>query len=440
MISTTDVRVTARLSTRLITRPDEAYALARELAHVPRVALDLESDGLFAYHAGICLMQLAWGGDDAHIAIVDPLASADGARAASAQKPNVVLAALAGILGDEGPIKVVHDIAFDSRLIAEAGLVIGNVHDTSIAARMLGQTSTGLASVLELALGVRVSKALQHHDWRLRPLTEDMLAYLSSDVAHLEKLDDKLFGEARARGIEDEVLEETRHRIASSALATSTPDPRPPYARLKGIERVTGPELSIARRLAEVREREAARRDVPPHKVMPAEALLAVARSRPANVAQLLRMRGVPMGNPDAESFAEEVLRAVAAGMTDGEIPEAERALLRGPRVPPEVQKARRARESLVMAWRKAEAKRRGVDDQVVLPGHCVKDIAQLEGIEGRADLARVPGIGAFRVTRDGDAILRALRGEALAGGDAAAAAPAAEAAVDDADGTEEPT
>jgi hypothetical protein len=47
----------------------------------------------------------------------------------------------------------------------------------------------------------------------------------------------------------------------------------------------------------------------------------------------------------------------------------------------------------------------------VVLPGHCVKDAT-----DGNAttvnDLAQVPGIGAFRLARDGDAILRALRGD----------------------------
>jgi hypothetical protein len=46
-----------------------------------------------------------------------------------------------------------------------------------------------------------------------------------------------------------------------------------------------------------------------------------------------------------------------------------------------------------------------------VLPGHCVKDAVELD-LSAASDLARVPGVGAFRVARDGDAILRALRGE----------------------------
>jgi ribonuclease D len=59
--------------------------------------------------------------------------------------------------------------------------------------------------------------------------------------------------------------------------------------------------------------------------------------------------------------------------------------------------------------WRKAEAKRRSVTEQVVLPGHCLRDLAQAE-VQTVEDVARVEGIGEFRVRRDGEAIVRALR------------------------------
>jgi hypothetical protein len=47
----------------------------------------------------------------------------------------------------------------------------------------------------------------------------------------------------------------------------------------------------------------------------------------------------------------------------------------------------------------------------VVLPGHCLKDAADSEPA-GLDELARIPGLGAFRVERDGAAILRTLKGE----------------------------
>jgi hypothetical protein len=51
------------------------------------------------------------------------------------------------------------------------------------------------------------------------------------------------------------------------------------------------------------------------------------------------------------------------------------------------------------------------VDQQVVLPGHCLKEAAENQPA-GLDELARIPGIGAFRVERDGEAILRTLRGD----------------------------
>ena len=50
-----------------------------------------------------------------------------------------------------------------------------------------------------------------------------------------------------------------------------------------------------------------------------------------------------------------------------------------------------------------------GVDEQVVLPGHCLRDLADGAACDLDA-LARTPGIGRFRVDRDGDALLATLR------------------------------
>jgi ribonuclease D len=70
--------------------------------------------------------------------------------------------------------------------------------------------------------------------------------------------------------------------------------------------------------------------------------------------------------------------------------------------------KSRRDREARISAWRKAEAKARAVNEQVVLPGHCASDVVGLERLDHET-LAQVPGIGRFRVSRYGDAILAAL-------------------------------
>ena len=151
--------------------------------------------------------------------------------------------------------------------------------------------------------------------------------------------------------------------------------------------------------MADLREREAERRDVPPFKVAPNEALLAIAQVRPTTAADVARVRGIGTGTASGRRFAGEVAAAVASASET--LPDEERARFERVALPRDVVRARRERESRLVAWRRAEAKRRGVDEQVVLPGHCLKDAVDVE-VDGVDALSRVAGIGAFRVQRDG--------------------------------------
>jgi ribonuclease D len=382
---------------RVVTEKGELAGLARDAGHAERLAVDLEASGMFAYRARICTVQLAWQSAE-QVAVVDALtAPLDG---------------LGQLLGVDGPTKIVHDVAFDARLLAEVGVELGNVHDTAIAAHMLGRAATGLASLLASELGVQISKAMQHHDWRLRPLDDGMLTYLATDVAHLEALERVLWREVTERGVEDEVLEETRYRLSTAAAGARAPQDGPAYARMKGIARLPERDRAALRVLAELREHEAERRDVPPYRVASNETLIALAHARPATPGEVARMRGMANASPEARAFVDEVARGLAsAGET---LPEDERALFERPQMPAATAKARREREVRLLGWRRAEAKRRGVNEQVVLPGHCAKEAVDGD-IVGLEDLSRVRGIGAFRVHRDGDAIVRALRGEEVA-------------------------
>ncbi len=381
-------------SARIVASSVEVADLLGALAGCSRVGMDMEASGMFAYRARPCTMQLSWS-DGADIAVVDAL--------------SVSLDALGPLVAKTGPLKIVHDVAFDARLLAESGLELGRVHDTALAARMLGRTSTGLASLLESILGVKLSKEMQQHDWRKRPLEGAALTYLASDVASLERLDDALWSEVVERGIEQEVAEETEYRLQSAIAASRTPQRGPAYLRVRGVDRLGTRELAVLREIAELREQEAERRDVPPHRVISSDALLEIARRRPATVQEIGRMRGAPMSSAAGRAFVANVARAVAgAGST---VPEEELASLQRPRVPSAIHRARREREGRLLAWRRAEAVRRGVDEQVVLPGHCVRDAVDCE-TEVVEQLAQIPGIGAFRVERSGEAILRALRGD----------------------------
>lgn len=382
--------------TKLVASDQQLAAAASRLAEHDTIAIDIESNGLFKYKATLCTLQIA---SPSEIVIVDAL--------------SVRLGPLRDALGPSGPKKVIHDIAFDARILTEAGILLGNVFDTSIAARMLGRTATGLASLLG-ELGVTVDKKLQHHDWTERPITAEQLRYLSDDVAHLTDLADKLSAELRERGIEEAVEEETRYRLAQAIASIEVVDRRPPYVRLKGVDRVPEADLPILRRLAELREAKAREIDVPPYKVLAPDVLFAIARAKPRTLDELAQVKGATSGQR-ARSMAAAMLEAVAGGLADVEIPREERAMLERPRLPPAIAKARRAREASLTAWRRATAKTRAVDEQVVLPGHCLQDLADLDASKLDDEqltqaITGVKGVGAFRVARDGEAIREALR------------------------------
>jgi ribonuclease D len=376
----------------LISTEPELRTLAERLAKTPRIAIDIESNGLFKYRASLCTLQIAVPGEAP--LVVDTLA--------------VSLTPLQHVLSAAGPRKIVHDIAFDARILAESGCVLGNVFDTSLSARMLGRQQAGLASLLQSELGVTVDKKLQHHDWTERPITAEQLQYLADDVAHLPALAAKLEAEVAEKGIRDELEEETRYRLGQAEASVLAGDPRPFYTRLKGIDKVPAEELPLLRRLADAREAEAKALDVPPYKVIGPDVLFAIAKARPRTMADLEKVKNALAGHR-ARAIAPKLLAAVAAGLADGAIPEADRAFLERPRLPAGIAKARRAREHRLNAWRRAEAKKRGVDEQVVLPGHCLQDLADLNDGATLEDISAIPGIGAFRVARDGAAIVDAL-------------------------------
>lgn len=373
----------------LVSTASELAALADELAAKSPIALDIESNGLFKYRAALCTLQLATT-EAAHV--VDSLA--------------IPLTPLGALLSVNGPRKIVHDIAFDARILAESGIILGNVFDTSLAARLLGRQATGLASLLQSELGITVDKKLQHHDWTERPIEPHQLVYLEGDVIHLPPLAAKLQLEIEAKGIAAELEEETRYRLAQAAASVEAGDPRPPYVRLKGIDKVPREEIAILRHVAEVREAEAKNLDVPPYKVVGPDVLFAIAKAKPRSEGDLAKVKG--FAGHRARAIATKMLFAVQRGLDDPTIPAADEHFLERPRLPAAIAKARRGREHRLNAWRRAEAKKRGVDEQVVMPGHCLQDLADLDAAT-LADVAAVPGIGAFRVERDGEALVAAL-------------------------------
>ncbi len=258
-------------------------AWCARLRDEPILALDVESNGLFAFEPELCVVQLSTRGD---VVVVDTLVA----------DPSC----LADLIGPGGPLVVLHDLGFDARMLSRAGAPLHRVADTALAAAFLGRSSTGLGAVLASELGVDHDKTLQHHDWRARPLDARALRYLSGDVAHLLPLWDKLSAEVAAKGIASELAEETRHRLAEAQAPAE--DARPPLLRVKGVDRLPVADLPLLRALLEARDDLARQLDVPPFKVLANDALVAAAQRRPRSVGELARIDGAHRGRARALS------------------------------------------------------------------------------------------------------------------------------------------
>lgn len=364
--------------TIVVTEPDALARLIARLGDAPRIAVDAEGNGMHAYRARLCTLQLAWrDGEAIAAAVVDTL--------------TVDPAPLAELLGPAGPVKVLHDLTFDARILVDHGITLGNVEDTSVAARFLDETSTGLSSLAERHLGVSLSKGLQQHDWSRRPLEDEHLAYLAGDVIHLLDLADALAARVAALDIAPEVALECEYKLATGLEPPSSP---PDYTRAKGYRDLKPTDQAILRRLFAARDAIAAGDDVPPHRIAPTPVLMEIARRRPRQGPDLRRLcRG------RAARHVRTWLEAVQAGLADGAPPAEEQP--QEVTLDRETITRRREIERALTRWRRAEAARRGISEQVVLPGHCVGPLvtALLEGAPAEV-VGMVRGLGALRVDR----------------------------------------
>ena len=355
-----------------------------EAASARRVAVDVESNGLYVYQQQLCTMQLAWGSsdDDSRVAIIDTLA--------------VPFAEIVRLIESAAVIKVFHDLAFDARMLRKSGAQLAHVADTSVAATYLGFPATGLASMLAAELGVHLDKTLQKADWSRRPIDGNALKYLAGDVSNLLQLHDRLDERVQEAGIADEVATETAYRL--QCALDEGENTRPPWVRIRGADQLGAPSRAALRHLADARERLAEARNVPLFRVAADKALLALATERSTSRNRLERLLGHHRHRGDDEVIRAFSLAIVQAD-TNVSVGDAEPVAVDfGLRDTEAAQKRRRV-ETRLSAWRAGEAKRRSVHAQVVLPSHCLRRVVA-DDLRVPEAIAAIPGLGASRAAR----------------------------------------
>jgi ribonuclease D len=358
--------------------------LAGELATCRALGIDTEGDSLHHYTQKVCLIQLAvFGGGSC---LIDPLALPD-------------LSPLAPIMADAKILKVVHGGDNDvTSMRRDFGFAFRTMFDTSIAARLLGDTELGLQALVRNELGVELSKGSQKDDWSKRPLTAKQEAYALADVEHLFALATNLTSRLGEAGRTEWAREEFE------ALAALPPAEKKrdadDFRRIKGSAKLSRRQQGVLREIYQWREERAAAADRPPFKIVGPEVLLALAEiSAPTFEDVEDALASYPRQAREAEVLFDAITRALE--LPEAALPRREQSFQ------PAMPAAARRRVEALRLWRTAQAERSRLDPSIVMSQRVLDRIA-VAGPQTLEELASVEGIRRWRVAEWGPALLAA--------------------------------
>jgi ribonuclease D len=282
-------------------------ALAERARAGGRIGIDTEFMAEGRYQALLCLVQVAvptGEGDAVEVAVLDPLEGFDSGP-------------LAEVLADPEIEVVMHagrqDVAILRR---EWSTEITNIFDTQIAAGFGGlRAQMGYGDMLGDVLGIRVPKTASFTRWDKRPLTSEQLEYARSDVEHLLQLATALQERLEEQGRLEWAREECRFLEGIS----DERDPDEVWRRLPKVNQLSARQRAVARALGAWRERTARSEDRPVGQVIADQALIEVARRRPADAHALEQIRGIPQHI--ARRRARDLIEVLEASADDDPIP-----------------------------------------------------------------------------------------------------------------------
>ncbi|MEM5773869.1 MAG: ribonuclease D, partial [Anaerolineaceae bacterium] len=151
-------------------QPSALRKMVHDLARCRFVAVDTESNSLYAYQEQVCLIQFSTGDQDY---LVDPLAIRD-------------LSSLEPLFSSPHIEKIFHAAEYDIICLKrDFGFSFANIFDTMLAGRILKFDQIGLAAMLETEYGIVLDKRFQRANWAERPLSEEQKAYARLDTHYL---------------------------------------------------------------------------------------------------------------------------------------------------------------------------------------------------------------------------------------------------------------
>jgi ribonuclease D len=367
----------------LITRQSDLQRMAHKLEGQAVVAVDTESNSLYAYREQVCLIQFSVPEEDY---LVDPLALKD-------------LSALGPLFANPRIEKIFHAAEYDLLCLdRDFGFTFENLFDTMVAARILGRDAIGLGSILEQEFGVSLDKRYQRANWGQRPLPRDLLIYARLDTHYLIDLREELARELERKGLMALAKEDFRRLTMVNGRSDSGEEKPVDCWRVKGAYDLSGQQAAILQELCKYRDLVASRINRPLFKVINDRTLVAIAQEAPRDLRALGQMPG--MSARQVNRHGEELLQAVRRGL--------EAKPIHPPRAPRPSERFVVLVENL-REWRKETAQDLGVQSDVVLPRDLLMEIAEKDPRQMQ-ELSRLLQDVPWRMERFGQQILQVVR------------------------------
>lgn len=319
-----------------------------ELSGVSRIAVDTESNSLFAYQERVCLIQISTPSVDY---LIDPFIVAD-------------LSVLAPIFANPSIEKIFHAAEYDLICLKrDYHFEFANLFDTMLAARILGLPEVGLGSLLQNRFGVVLDKHYQRANWGRRPLTEDMLVYAALDTHYLFNLRDSLFSDLLQNELYELAQEDFQYisRVEGhnqNGNATNC-------WKVAGAHPITPQQAAVLDQLCTYRDEQARRSDLPHFKVFSNQLLIDLSLLENPSLEDISKIKGMSPGL--LQRHGRNLLDAVNRGKDSKPIYKPKRM-----RLPADYME----RIERLKKWRKSAAAEMKVESDVVLPRELMESIA----------------------------------------------------------------
>ncbi len=182
-----------------------------------------------------------------------------------------------------------------------------NLFDVQIAAGLIGlEYPASYGKLIAKLLGQKLPKGETRTNWRQRPLTDKQLEYALLDVHHLPEIRDKIVAQLEKLG-RLEWFDAEITRWQDDLIESETTEK---WRRVSGVSGLSNKALVIVRELWRWREKEAAKTNRPPRRILRDDLIVELARRGKGELRSIKAIRGIERSG--AKRYLEEIADAVA--------------------------------------------------------------------------------------------------------------------------------